>query len=937
MAFLLNFRLSPCHVLYLILVYLTVSVCQNIRYTIPEELELRAFVGNIATDLGLDVNTLLARRFRIESLNKKQYCDVNLKTGILFIKETIDREELCEQSLTCLLKLEAVIENPLNQHRLEIEILDLNDNSPVFQSSELNIEIKEFMAPGTSFRLQSARDPDAGTNSIRSYQLRPNEHFTLKTQPDSVQTGIPELVLERRLDREQQPIHRLTLTAFDGGNPEKFGTAQIIITVLDVNDNAPVCEQNVYQITTAENVPKGTVIVKVTAVDEDEGQNGDVIYSFSDHTPDKVREVFSIDSASGEIRVTGIVDFEEAENYQISVQASDRGPHPLSVHCKVLLKVTDVNDNCPVITITSTSSSITEGAVTDTAVALLRVTDPDSEHRADVYCRIPRDIPFKLNASFNNYYTLLIHGELDREKVPEYNITILCTDAGSPPLSTKQTIRVQVSDINDNVPRFTQPSVSIHVMENNVIGASIGSVSAFDPDSNQNGQMSFDILDRLIHGLPAATLVSINSASGIMSAQISFDFEQLKTFQMCVQVKDAGSPPLSSNVTVNVIIVDQNDNVPVIVSPLSNKGAAAEDTIPRSADSGYLLTKVTATDADSGQNAELSYKLRQPTDESLFTVAPETGEIWTIRRFRSNDSVRQKIVILVRDNGTPSLSSTITINISVQYDTTENGSNIGMFETIGPWNYDLKCYLLIAFGSTSFLLLVAIVILGTKLHRGTNEFNSYCCCWNTSYFSTRDSLHGIQKASVNLQIPPNYTEVYESGTFPQPFRYDVCQDASMNHFAFLKLQSAAAPLINIKTGSCVAPEHGKASNSKRKDTTAFHEDIISKISDDTNLGSVVNSEENSNRLQEDIDRLVELEATWQMNFNAENCELIHCGKHSDSTGRVFERDGGEVKINVIAYGRTEFIVFDDVARGYHVAKEAEMGNEEILGSPDVTV
>uniref|UniRef100_UPI00398F83BF protocadherin-10-like n=1 Tax=Pristiophorus japonicus TaxID=55135 RepID=UPI00398F83BF len=823
MASLLNYILSPCHVHYLILIYVAVSVCENIRYTIPEELELNAIVGNIATDLRLDVNTLLERRFRIESGNKKHYVDVNLKTGILFIKETMDREELCEQSLTCVLTFEAVIENPLKLYRVEIEILDVNDNSPVFQGSEVNIDIIELMPPGKRFPLQSARDPDAGTNSVRSYRLSPSKHFTLKSHSDREQTGIPELVLERNLDREQQPMHRLTLTAFDGGNPEKFGIAQIIITVLDVNDNAPVCEQNVYQITTAENVPKDTVIVKVTAVDEDEGQNGDIIYSFSDHTSPKLREVFSLDSTNGEIRVNGIVDFEEAENYQISVEAKDRGPHPLSVHCKVLVKVTDVNDNCPVIAITSTSSSIPEDAVTDTAVALLRVTDPDSENTADVYCRIPRDIPFKLNASFNNYYTLLTHGELDREKVPGYNITILCTDKGSPPLSTNKTIRVEILDINDNAPRFTQPSLSIYVMENNVIGASIGSVSAFDPDSNQNAQMSFDILNVLIHGLPAATVVSINSASGTIFAHRSFDFEQFKTFQICVQVKDAGSLPLSSNVTVNVIIVDQNDNAPVIVSPLPNKGAAAEDTIPRSADSGYLLTKVTATDADSGQNAELSYQLRQPTDETLFTVALETGEIWTIRRFKSKDSVRQKIVILVRDNGTPSLSSTITINVSVQYDITENASNIGMLETAGLWKYNLKFYLLIAFGSTSFLLLVAIVILGIMVHRGPNEVNSYCCCWKTSYFSTRDSLHGIQKASVNLQMPSNYTEVYESGTVPEPFRYDVCQEASMNDFAFLKLHGVATPLINIKTGSCVAPEHGKASNSRRRDTTEFDE------------------------------------------------------------------------------------------------------------------
>ncbi|XP_041050263.1 cadherin-23-like [Carcharodon carcharias] len=803
-------------VYYVILVCVSYSVCENIHYTIPEELELGDFVGNIASDLGLDTKQLVARGFRIASENKIQYVDVDLKTGILFIKETIDREELCEQSFACVLMLEAVLENPLQLYRVQIEILDVNDNAPVFQRKEVNIEISELMPAGTTFPLQSAIDPDVGPNKVRSYQLSPNEYFILKSQSDSEITGIPELVLERPLDREQQPTHRLTLTAFDGGIPQKFGTTQINITVLDANDNAPVCERNVYHVTTAENVRKNTLIVKVTAVDMDEGLNGEVIYSFSDHTPDRVREIFSLDSLNGEIRVTGIVDFEEADNYQILIQAKDRGKHQVPAYCKVLIKVTDVNDNYPQIITTSTSNGVQENAPPNTAVALFRVTDRDSENREKVHCRIARDIPFMLNISFNNYYTLVTHGEIDRENLPEYNITIICTDTGSPPLSTTKIIRVQVSDINDNQPRFTQPSYTMYVTENNVIGSSIGSVSAFDPDSNENAELSYSIVDSLINGLPASSLVSINAADGVIFAQRSFDFEQVRTLEVHVKVKDAGSPPLSSNVLVNVIIVDQNDNVPVIASPLPREGSIVEETIPRSADSGYLVAKLTATDADSGLNGQLSYQLRQPTEDSLFTVAPETGEIWTIRRFGLKDSFRQRIMILVRDNGTPSLSVTVTINVSVQDDTTENASNIGTLGNSEPWQSDLKLYLIICFGITSFLLLVAIVILSLKVYKGRNEAISYCCCW-------KDSLLGIQSASVNLQMPPKYTEGYDRETLPQPFRYDVCQDSTTNDFMFLQLHGVTAPMFDIKSGSCVAAEHEKASNVTNSKNTEFHQ------------------------------------------------------------------------------------------------------------------
>ncbi|XP_038652273.1 protocadherin-10-like isoform X35 [Scyliorhinus canicula] len=812
MAFLLNSRVPQWSVLYIILTSVSESALGNIRYSIAEELKLGAFVGNIAHDLGLDVKQLFERRFRIASESKKQYIIVNLKTGILQVKEKIDREQLCEQGLSCVLMLEAVIENPFQIYRVEVDILDINDNAPLFRRSDANLEISELTPLGMSFQLQSAFDPDAGTNSVRSYQLSSNEYFRLKSQSEGGEADAPEMLLQRQLDREQQPTHRLTLTAFDGGNPERFGTTEIKVTVVDVNDNAPVCQQNIYQVTTAENAPKDTLIVKVTALDMDEGPNGEVIYSFSDHTPDKVREIFNLEAATGEIRLTGILDFEETHSYQMSIQAKDRGPHPFAVYCKVLVIVTDINDNSPEIIATSTSSTISENASPDTAVAVLRITDRDSENTADVHCRIPRDIPFKLTTSFNNYYTLVTQGDIDRERVREYNITIICTDTGIPPLSTTKTIRVLVTDINDNAPRFTQPSFAMYVTENNVIDASIGSVSAFDPDFHQNTELSYSLLNSLIHGLPAFTFVSINAVSGVMSAHQSFDFEQLASFEVHVRVRDSGSPPLSSNVTVNVIIVDQNDNAPVIVSPSPIKGSAAEDKIPRSAEPGYLVAKVTATDADSGLNAQLVYQLYQPTDESLFTVAPETGEVWTIRHFTYKDPVRTKVVVLVRDNGTPSLSSTTTINVSVQDYTTENASNVGTLETNGPWKWNLKFYLMILFGTTSFLLLVAILFLGINFCKGRYT-NSGFRCWNTPYLSRMSSRHGIEKASVNLQIPSNYTQAYENATLPQQLHFDPAMSDAM----VLKLHGSATSMIDRKTGTCVAANHEDASICPRQD------------------------------------------------------------------------------------------------------------------------
>ncbi|XP_078405899.1 uncharacterized protein LOC144685372 [Cetorhinus maximus] len=807
----INYPFSKWHILCGILLYASDSTCAYIRYSIPEELEPGAFVGGIARDLGLDAAQLVAHRFRIVSEQKVKYLDVNYKTGTLVINKKIDREQHCHQDIVCVMRLDAVIENPVKLYRVEIEITDINDNSPVFDRREFSFEISEMTSPGSRFRLQNANDPDAGTNSVRTYELSRNEHFILDLQTNKEQTGTPNLVLGRSLDREQQPTHQLTLKAIDGGTPRRTGTTRIAITVVDVNDNAPVFEQDFYQVTIPEDVPAGLLLLQVKAVDMDEGLNGEVVYSFSDNTPSTIRKRFRVDAGSGEIKVIGSLDFEEAHDYAISVQAKDRGSVAVAAYCKVMVSVADVNDNAPEITVASTFNPFREQAPLGTAVILIKVIDPDSDEKGEVSCRVGKNSPFKLDSSFNNYYTVVTMSDIDRETNPEYNITVTCEDGGSPPLQTSKTIPVQVSDINDNAPRFTQPSFTINVMENNAMGFSIGSVSAFDPDYTQNSKLSYNILDSLVHGLSIMSFVSINSASGAIYAEKSFDYEQMKKFQVHVQVKDAGFPQLGSNASVNVIITDQNDNAPVILSPLPREGSATEDIMPKTANSGYLLAKVTASDADSGQNAQISYHILQPT--------PETGEIWTIRRLEQKDSLRQKIVILVKDGGTPSLSSTVTINISVLHGDTENASSIGLLGTPGPWKSDLKCYLIISFGITSFILLLAIVILGIKVHRGGRKINS--CCWNMTYFSRRGSLRGIQKASVNLQIPPGYTDAYESDTFPQSFRYEVGPDSAMNDF--IKLHGSSAPMINIRTGICVAAEHGNASKPANKETTTFQE------------------------------------------------------------------------------------------------------------------
>uniref|UniRef100_UPI00398E6B72 uncharacterized protein n=1 Tax=Pristiophorus japonicus TaxID=55135 RepID=UPI00398E6B72 len=755
-------------------------VSGQIRYSVPEELQLGAFVGNLAADLGLDVKQLSARNFRIVPGPRKQHFGVNLDNGILLVKEKIDRELLCGSSLGCGLTLEAVIDEPLNVYHVEVEIQDINDNAPHFPKGQFRLEISELAAPGARFPLESAYDPDVGTNSLQSYQLAPNQYFELDVQSRSEDGKLPVLVMERPLDREQQPTLQLLLTATDGGIPGRSGTAQIIIQVLDANDNMPTFSQSLYRVSLLENVPTGTLVVKVKATDLDEGSNGEIVYAFGSHASVKVRELFSVDHKTGEIRVKEHLDFETAKELEISVQAVDKGSFSVPVYCDVLVKIVDVNDNAPEVAVTSLSSSVPENVLPGTVIALISVTDSDVGENGNIHCQIPNSLPFKLDSTFKNYYRLLTRDLLDREMVSQYGITITCTDAGSPALTTNKNIQLKISDINDSAPRFSQTSYTAYVTENNAIGRSIYTVSAFDADLNQNAKLSYSILKTLSGDVPASDWLSINSDSGIISAERSFDYEELKRFQIQVQAVDAGVPPMSSRVSVDVVILDQNDNAPVILSPRPEYDSTAVETVSRSAEPGYLVTKVSAEDADSGPNARLSYQLAQATDSGLFTIAPDTGEIWTIRGVVDRDVTKQRLVILVKDNGIPPLTATINIILTFADSDAEILSEASSLSEDLGFPSDVSLYLVIALGTISTVFLVILVVLAVKVHRSRDIFNRHscsldrCCCLGSTH------QHGIQKASINLQIPPNYVEVFGRDPLSQNFCYEVCSTSDKN-------------------------------------------------------------------------------------------------------------------------------------------------------------
>ncbi|XP_022624841.1 protocadherin alpha-8-like [Seriola dumerili] len=717
----------------------------ELRYSIPEEMKEGTVVGNVAKDLGLDKTYLVDRRFRVVSGSKDAFFEVNPDNGALQVNKKIDREGLCLGSGACLMELKILVENPLEIHYVVVEITDVNDHSPSFSEKVQTFEIGEQSSPGTRFELHAARDPDAGMNSIRTYMLTSNDHFEIEII-QSDEDKIPFLVLKKSLDREQKDKHLLFVTAVDGGKPPRSGTLNVSITVLDINDNRPMFSQNNYQTEIYENVSVGTTVTKVDATDPDEGPNGEIEYSLSKTLARKVYEIFELDSLSGQITLKGSLDFEEADIYKLDVQASDKGTPPLTSRCRVIVKIKDVNDNPPEIEVTSLSNTVSEDSKPGTVISLISVTDNDSGINGKIISSITEKVPFELKPSYKeNTYSLVTREVLDREQVPQYDITIKATDCGEPPISTFKTLNIQISDVNDNSPHFDQSPIQFYLVENNVAGKSIFSISATDNDINENAAVTYHILRGGSDNDLTPSFLNINSDNGQISALKSFDFETVKTFQFRVVASDSGTPSLSSNVTVNVFILDQNDNAPVILYPVSSNGSVeGVEEIPRNVNAGHLVTKVRAYDADIGYNGWLLFSLQEVTDHSLFGLDRYTGQIRTLRSFTETDEAEHKLVILVKDNGNVSLSATATVIVKLVEPKEAFAASDVKSSAKADEDNNVTFYLMITLGSVSALFLISIIVLiAMQCSKSTDYTSKYL--QETNYDGTL--CHSIQYRS----------------------------------------------------------------------------------------------------------------------------------------------------------------------------------------------
>ncbi|KAM4790545.1 protocadherin-8 isoform 4-T4 [Cyanocitta cristata] len=707
---------------------LALSRCKTVRYRTDEEGAPGTVIGTLADEMPVkapgEMSFRLMRQFSNSSLVRVREEDGQLSIG----EAGLDRERLCGQAPQCVLAFD-VVSCWRERYRLvhvELEVRDINDNAPRFPHAQMALEVSESAAPGTRLPLEVAVDEDVGSNSIQSFQVSLNSHFGVEAQTRADGARCADLVLLQELDRERQPSYTLELVAKDGGSPARSGTATVHVRVLDANDNSPTFAQSSVTVELPEDAPPGSLLLDLDAADPDEGPNGEVVYAFSSQVPPEARRLFRLDPRSGRLTLEAAVDYERTRTYELDVRAQDRGASPRAATCTVVVRLTDVNDNAPRISISALRGAasttgvayVSEAAASESFVALVSATDRDSGANGQVRCSLRGHDHFALQRAYEDSYMIVTTAALDRERIPEYNLTVVAEDLGSPPFKTVRQYTVRVSDENDNAPLFAKPLYEVAVPENNPPGAYITTVVARDPDLGHNGKVTYRLLEMQVMGAPISTYVSVDPATGAIYALRTFNYEILKQLDLRIQATDGGSPQLSSSTLVKVRMVDQNDNPPVIIHPVLTNGTV-EIGVSSKTSRDSLVAQIKARDADDGANAELTFAFLEESQQDLFTINPSTGDI--VLRGDLSEELGQlfKVILTVTDNGRPPLATTATVNFLV---TATAPSSIQDIAKPSSWEgkalqWDIPLIVIIVLAGSCTLLLVAIITIATTCNR----------------------------------------------------------------------------------------------------------------------------------------------------------------------------------------------------------------------------
>ena len=646
----------------------------NLSYQILEELVPGTVIGDVINDAHLadDYTPSDLRQLRFDLLPRdhddvtvEQFFSVEPTSGIIRIKSVIDRdqEQLCAYKRACDVNFDVAI-SPAKFFRMinvKVEILDINDNAPVFSRKEYRLNISETALPTTTYTLPSVFDLDSTDFGIRSIELVPdNDHFQVIWSQDLKGHVQPKLRLMKQLDREEDPLFDLTVVAYDNGTPANSAQLAVHVYVQDTNDNSPVFDLPVYEARIREDARPETSILSIHAQDPDAGSGGTVRYSLSAPTLGESITNFRIDPVSGDVYLAKAVDREVKDVYDMQVIATDQAKESRQAVAPLTVYIDDVNDNAPVIRInvitTSGRAEVSEAADRGTFVALVSVTDKDWGQNSEVTCTLNSDKFSMQVMQPNRKFKIVTDGHLDRERQNEYRVSVSCRDKGTPSLSSSQTFLVYVTDINDHVPVFSRQQYDATIEENSPPGVPVVKVTASDDDMADNAKISYRILNDY------SQMFQIDPDSGAIRTRVVFDHEKSPEIRITVEARDGGVPVMSSTCAVLVKVADVNDLAPEFTS------SRYTFMIKENQLTDPYVGRVSATDGDTGSFNKFLFSLGSEVEDlsELFRIEPDNGSIILLKPLDREARPFYYLTVIARDTAAPALSSTTTVTVFVE-------------------------------------------------------------------------------------------------------------------------------------------------------------------------------------------------------------------------------------------------------------------------------
>lgn len=756
----------------------------TITYRVLEEQPAGTKVGRLVDDLRQRGEQGSLEDFQVVDRGQALPFAVSARGGEVSTLGRLDREELCRGADHCEIAFSILYRKGGAMHVLQVrvEVADMNDHSPTFPSHRQHVEISEMAAIGMRIPLEQAVDLDAGSNGLQTYSMSKNQHFRLDVMSGSGGTKQADLVVIRELDREEVSSIDLTILAFDEGEPPRSGMTIVTVNILDSNDNSPVFEDGMPSVELSEDTSRGTVVINLLATDPDEGANGEIEYSLSKHAPEDVQRTFNVHPQTGAVTLVGPLDYEQKNSYEVDIQARDLGPNAIPSHCKLQVKLRDVNDNAPRIHVTWTPAdspvaTVSEGAPNETFLALVMVSDADSGENGEVRAHIQHGSGhFRLKRYNGDNYMIVTNGPLDREKTMEYNLTLFARDNGQPSLSCIRHLTVRVLDENDNAPVFSRTLYRATFKENNKAGFHILTVEAKDVDMDLSGKVSYSIRESNHLSAPSFSF-SVHPTTGVVTVQQSLDFEESHVYTFVVEAIDHGHPPLTSSTTVLIELQDDNDNYPEITDP-PPKGGVAKVSIPVNAEKGeivaevgervnenpvylptnrtsgrkhqsFLATTIKAHDPDSNLNGKIHFRIVDGNPSRLFWLDTKTGQLY-VNTTNATDLIGKtfKVGIAVSDMGTPVLVTRTTLEVTFinLLDHLKNSSPGQQAQL------SFTMLMAICLGASCLLLLLAVALVTTFCRPEKRDNHAYNCRQAESTYTRhprRPQKH-IQKADIQL-------------------------------------------------------------------------------------------------------------------------------------------------------------------------------------------